>query len=114
MATPCCRLCRRAGRLAVQGSGGRRRDLPGWAAISSETAQRAVCPQGPGGEKLPFSLITHDLWHVFYQNQMQINGGRNNMFVAWADSAGFTMGHYANTSYDLRMWDLASEYRAVR
>jgi acid phosphatase len=41
---------------------------------------------------------------------MQINGGRNDMFVAWADSAGFTMGHYANTSYDLRMWDLASEY----
>jgi acid phosphatase len=66
--------------------------------------------RGPGGEKLPLSLITHDLWHVFYQNQMQINGGKNNMFVAWADSAGFTMGHYANASYDLRMWDLASEF----
>ncbi|CAG4886595.1 acid phosphatase [Paraburkholderia gardini] len=66
--------------------------------------------KGPGGENLPLSLVTHDLWHVFYQNQMQINGGRNDMFVAWADSAGFTMGHYANTSYDLRMWDLASEY----
>ncbi|WP_242621833.1 alkaline phosphatase family protein, partial [Komagataeibacter xylinus] len=25
-----------------------------------------------------------DLWHRFYQNQMQINGGRNDMFVAWA------------------------------
>ncbi|MBK3744329.1 acid phosphatase [Paraburkholderia aspalathi] len=66
--------------------------------------------RGPGGENLPLSLVTHDLWHVFYQNQMQINGGKNNMFVAWADSAGFTMGHYANTSYDLRLWDLATEY----
>ncbi|CAB3733035.1 hypothetical protein LMG24238_05909 [Paraburkholderia sediminicola] len=66
--------------------------------------------RGPSGENLPLSLVTHDLWHVFYQNQMQINGGKNNMFVAWADSAGFTMGHYANTSYDLRLWDLAAEY----
>jgi acid phosphatase len=66
--------------------------------------------RGPNGENLPLSLVTHDLWHVFYQNQMQINGGKNNMFVAWADSAGFTMGHYANASYDLRLWDLASEY----
>ncbi|CAE6931845.1 hypothetical protein R69927_07201 [Paraburkholderia domus] len=66
--------------------------------------------RGPRGENLPLSLVTHDLWHVFYQNQMQINGGRNDMFVAWADSAGFTMGHYANASYDLRMWDLATEF----
>ncbi|MGF6919624.1 acid phosphatase [Paraburkholderia sp. 40] len=66
--------------------------------------------KGPQGENLPLSLVTHDLWHVFYQNQMQINGGKNDMFVAWADSAGFTMGHYANTSYDLRMWDLAGEF----
>ena len=66
--------------------------------------------KGPKGEPLPLSLITHDLWHVFYQNQMQINGGKNNMFVAWADSAAFTMGHYAHTNYDLRMWDLASEF----
>jgi acid phosphatase len=62
------------------------------------------------GEHLPLSLVTHDLWHVFYQNQMQINGGKNDMFAAWADSGGFTMGHYANASYDLRLWDLASEY----
>lgn len=66
--------------------------------------------KGPGGEHLRLSLVTHDLWHVFYQNQMQINGGKNDMFVAWADSAGFTMGHYANASYALRLWDLASEF----
>jgi acid phosphatase len=66
--------------------------------------------KGPKGEHLPLSVITRDLWHVFYQNQMQINGGKNNMFVAWADSAAFTMGHYANTHYGMRLWDLASEF----
>lgn len=66
--------------------------------------------RGPGGEALPLSLVTHDLWHVFYQNQMQINGGRNDMFAAWADSGGFTMGHYPNTSYGLQMWNIAREF----
>ena len=66
--------------------------------------------RGLSGENLPLSLITRDLWHLFYQNQMQINGGKNNMFVAWADSGGFTMGHYANTRESLGLWKLASEY----
>jgi acid phosphatase len=66
--------------------------------------------KGPKGEHLPMSLITRDLWHVFYQNQMQINGGKNDMFVAWANSGALTMGHYANAHYELRMWDLASEF----
>ena len=65
---------------------------------------------GPRGEAMPLSVITHDLWHVFYQNQMQINGGKNNMFAAWADSGGFTMGYYANTSYSLQLWGLAKEF----
>lgn len=50
--------------------------------------------KGPAGEDLPLSLVTRDLWHVFYQNQMQINGGKNDRFVAWADSGGLTMGYY--------------------
>jgi phospholipase C len=29
------------------------------------------------------------LWHVFYQNQMQINGGKNDGFVAWATPAAW-------------------------
>jgi phospholipase C len=41
------------------------------------------------------------LWHVFYQNQMQINGGKNDGFVAWADSGGLVMGHYAQSRYSL-------------
>ena len=65
---------------------------------------------GPQGEALPLGLVTRDLWHVFYQNQMQINGGKNDGFVAWADSGGLVMGHYADTRYNLRLWDIASEF----
>ncbi|WP_299011719.1 acid phosphatase [uncultured Shewanella sp.] len=66
--------------------------------------------KGPHGEELPFGLITRDLWHVFYQNQMQINGGKNDHFVAWADSGALTMGHYTQSRYSLRLWNVAKEF----
>ncbi|WDH34529.1 acid phosphatase [Pseudomonas chlororaphis] len=66
--------------------------------------------KGPDGEDLPLGLVTRDLWHVFYQNQMQINGGKNDGFVAWADSGGLPMGHYAQSRYELRLWDVAREF----
>src|SRR6201991_2455067 len=49
------------------------------------------------GAPLPNGVITRDLVHRFYQNQMQINGGRNNQFAAWGDSGGLVMGHYQNS-----------------
>jgi acid phosphatase len=62
------------------------------------------------GAPLPNGVITRDLWHRFYQNQMQINAGRNNQFVAWADSGGLVMGHYRNSAETLRLWNLARQY----
>ncbi|KPW18521.1 hypothetical protein ALQ72_200022 [Pseudomonas syringae pv. maculicola] len=66
--------------------------------------------KGPNAEDLPMSLVTRDLWHVFYQNQMQINDGLNDCFVAWADAGGLTMGNYAQSQYSLRLWDVAREF----
>lgn len=66
--------------------------------------------KGPNAEDLPLSLVTRDLWHVFYQNQMQINGGKNDSFVAWGDSGALVMGHYAQSRYSLRLWDVAKEF----
>ncbi|QTT86905.1 acid phosphatase [Pseudomonas chlororaphis] len=66
--------------------------------------------KGPDGQDLPLGLVTRDLWHVFYQNQMQINGGKNDGFVAWADSGGLPMGYYAQSRYELRLWDVAREF----
>ncbi|WP_118181873.1 acid phosphatase [Paraburkholderia phosphatilytica] len=62
------------------------------------------------GKPLPNGVITRDLWHRFYQNQMQINSGRNDQFVAWADSGGLVMGHYRSNAEDLKLWNLAQQY----
>jgi acid phosphatase len=62
------------------------------------------------GAPLPNGVITRDLVHRFYQNQMQINAGRNNQFAAWGDSGGLVMGHYRNSADTLRLWNLAQQY----
>jgi acid phosphatase len=62
------------------------------------------------GAPLPNGVITRDLVHRFYQNQMQINAGRNNQFAAWGDSGGLVMGHYRSSPDTLRLWGLAQQY----
>ncbi|MBU6247753.1 MAG: acid phosphatase [Xanthomonadaceae bacterium] len=61
-------------------------------------------------ETLPQGVVTRDLIHAFYQNQMQINGGRNDGFVAWDDSGALVMGHYGDNAVNLRLWRLAEQY----
>jgi acid phosphatase len=61
------------------------------------------------GQPLPNGVITRDLVHRFYQNQMQINAGRNNQFAAWGDSGGLVMGHYRNSAQSLKLWTLAQQ-----
>jgi acid phosphatase len=60
------------------------------------------------GFNLPLGVTTRDLWHRFYENQMQIDGGKNDRFAAYADSGGLVMGHYASTK--LPLWDFARQY----
>ncbi|MDC8758491.1 acid phosphatase [Janthinobacterium fluminis] len=73
-------------------------------------------PNGPfklsntDGQPLPESVITRDLWHLFYQNQMQINGGSNDGFVAWANTGGMVMGYYGETRTNLDLWKIAQQY----
>jgi acid phosphatase len=62
------------------------------------------------GTPLPESIVTRDLWHLFYQNQMQINGGKNDQFAAWANSGGLVMGYYSETAKNLNMWKVAQRY----
>ncbi|TPI72379.1 acid phosphatase [Mesorhizobium sp. B2-8-9] len=62
----------------------------------------------PKGFNENTGVITHDLWHRFYQEQMQIDGGRNDKFVAWADSGALVMGHYDGSI--LPMWAIAKKY----
>ena len=62
------------------------------------------------GEPLPHGVVTRDLVHAFYQNQLQVNGGRNDGFVAWGDSGALVMGHCADSAVNLRLWRLAEQY----
>lgn len=56
----------------------------------------------PANEKTP------DLVHRFYQNQVQINGGRNDKFVAVSDAGSLAMGHYDGSQ--LPLWQYAKKY----
>jgi acid phosphatase len=62
----------------------------------------------PDGAPLPHGVITRDLVHRFYESQLQINGGRNDGFVAWGNTGA--MGHYADGAATLRLWQLARQY----
>jgi len=67
-------------------------------------AQSANLPNAPfsvesaftpaSGVTLSTFTVTRDLYHRFFENQMEIDGGKNDQFAAWADAGGLTMGHY--------------------
>jgi acid phosphatase len=64
--------------------------------------------EATAGTTLTTSSVTRDLYHRFYENQMQINGGRNDMFAAWADAGGLTMGTFDYSASAL--YRLAGQY----
>jgi acid phosphatase len=57
----------------------------------------------------PLTYTNRDLYHRFYENQMQINGGRNNKFAAWADSGGLVMMYIPTNTADHPLWALAQK-----
>ena len=77
-------------------------------------AQSANLPNKPFpvesafGTPLSVSTITRDLYHRFFENQMQINGGANDRFAAYADSGGLVMGYYDGSK--MALWNIAKQY----
>jgi len=57
----------------------------------------------------PLDYTTRDMYHRFYENQMQINGGANNKFAAWADSGGLVMAYHEHTA-DQPLWNVAQKF----
>jgi len=55
---------------------------------------------------LPFQLATYvdptmmtgDIVHRYWQEQLQINDGKNNYFITWSDNPGLVMSHYDATN----------------
>jgi acid phosphatase len=55
-----------------------------------------------------YKEITADMYHRFYENQMQIHGGANDKFAAYADEGGQVMAHWDISKTAL--WALAQQY----
>ncbi len=62
----------------------------------------------PNGYGVGLDYKLHDLVHAFYQNQMQINGGKNDMFAAYSDAGGQVMGHFDGSK--MALWQIAKKY----
>ena len=60
------------------------------------------------GVTLDSRTVTRDMYHRFFENQMQIHGGANDQFVAWGDSGGLVMGYFDYSKSPL--YQLAREY----
>ncbi len=57
---------------------------------------------------VPADRVTEDLVHRFYQEQMQIDGGRMDKFAAVSDAKGLSLGYYHTR--DLPLYDEARNY----
>lgn len=90
----------------------------GQAPVVSQAQTTGVWPNGVfqidnpvdlfGYGVVPNSEVTRDLYHRFFENQMEANGGKNNQFAAWADAGGLTMGYFDGSK--TQMWNLAKQY----
>src|ERR1035437_4638551 len=70
-------------------------------------------PNGPFRIDLPpvgarIDQVVPSPIHQYYQNIEQINGGRNNLFVAMTTVGAWTMGYYDGSSQ--KLWQWAREY----
>jgi len=89
---------------------------PVWGGLAAGITQQqtAHLPNRPfaidneWGFRAPIDVPTRDLWHRFYQHQMQINGGKNDRFVAYGDSGALVMGYYDGSK--LPLWNIAKKY----
>jgi acid phosphatase len=76
---------------------------PGYTPVITQ-AESAGLPNAPfsiehaftaqSGVTLSTSAVTRDLYHRFFEHQMQIDGGKNDQFAAWSDAGGLSMGYY--------------------
>jgi acid phosphatase len=89
---------------------------PIWGGLTAQVTQeqtahlpnRPFAIDDPNGFNTPLGVATRDLWHRFYQNQMQINGGKNDRFAAYANAGALAMGYYDGSR--LPLWDTAKKY----
>lgn len=80
-----------------------------WAYVAGLPNKPFLIDAQPGAApEVEANVASPDLVHRFYNNQMQIDGGKNDMYAAWADAGGLSMGYYDGSS--MAMWKLARKY----
>ena len=79
-------------------------------AQTQHLSNRPFAIDDPQGFATSLDVITRSPWHLFYQNQMQIDGGKNDKFVAYADTGSLVMGHYNTNAAKLPLWKIARRY----
>jgi acid phosphatase len=78
---------------------------PTWGGVTvSGSAPVVTQQQSVGLPNAPFAIdktfglttsaVTRDMWHRFYEHQMQIDGGKNDGYAAWSDAGGISLGHF--------------------
>jgi acid phosphatase len=77
-------------------------------AQSANLANKPFAIESAFGTPLSVLTITRDLYHRFFEEQMQINGGANDKFAAYADSGGLVMGYFDGSQ--MAMWNIAKQY----
>ena len=83
-----------------------------WAVDANLTAAAA---NSAGTRYDPAKDVTGDLVHRFYEEQVQINGGRMNQFIAGThaspDAGGLVMSYYGQSvASQLKLWNYAGTY----
>ncbi len=91
---------------------------PGQAVAVTQAQTANVLPNAPfqvdavapawGAPAVSRTTVTRDLYHRFFENQMQIDGGANDQFAAWGDSGGLVMGYFDGSG--TAMWKIARQY----
>ncbi|HZZ94392.1 MAG TPA: acid phosphatase [Usitatibacter sp.] len=89
---------------------------PTWGGMTANVPQAATVNlpnkafrvDDPSGFNQPITVTTRDLVHRFYNEQMQIDGGKMDRFAAWTDAGGLTMGTYNGSN--MAMYKLAQQY----
>lgn len=77
-------------------------------AQSDNLANKPFAIESAFGTPLSVMTITRDLYHRFFEEQMQIGSGANDKFAAWADSGGLVMGYFDGSQ--MAMWNVAKQF----
>jgi len=77
-------------------------------AQSDNLANKPFAIESAFGTTLSSMTITRDLYHRFFEEQMQIGDGTSDRFAAWADSGGLVMGTFDGSQ--MLMWNVAKQF----